>query len=420
MRPGASDVRRPASPSFPALLLAICLLGGALRLAYAGSLPERSHDPDEEMFLAIARNFVAGKGLVYSPWRRASFPPLYPSFLAVFVGSGVFSFRLARTAQCLLGAASCGLLGLSVRSAFSGPSGLAAAAGLIAAGLMACDPLSVYYTGRLMTETLFIFLLLAAVLLLCLSAERGFAGFSLSAAGALLGLGILCRPTLVPFAAACLLWPPLRGKGFPRRALSLACPLLLILLPWTARNFLLLGKFVPLNTQGGNNFYLANNPLSVGGTVRVNDLIAAGAFHLGETEDEIAYSREYGRKALSFIRSRPLRFLGLSLRRLAWFYHLDRHNPSLILAAALWSALLLGLAGALLARGWKGRPALFLLGILSFTLVHSIFLPEGRYRLPVMPFVYAFAAYALSFLVRSGEKNHLRKPGIQELRRDPL
>ena len=108
MRPGASDVRRPAAPSFPALLLAICLLGCALRLAYAGSLPERSHDPDEEMFLAIARNFVAGKGLVYSPWRRASFPPLYPSFLAVFVGSGIFSFRLARTAQCLLGAAACG------------------------------------------------------------------------------------------------------------------------------------------------------------------------------------------------------------------------------------------------------------------------------------------------------------------------
>lgn len=412
-------MRRPAPLprplSFTVVLLSVSLLGFALRLVYDLRLPERSHDPDEEMFVAIARNCAGGKGLVYSPWRRASFPPLYPGFLAIFVGGGVFSFRLLRIVQSFLSAASCGLLGLSVRSAFPGSSVRSAGAGLIAAGLWACDPLSVYYSGRLMTETLFVFLLLAAVALLLRAAERGFAGGALSAAGAFLGLGILCRPTLVPFAAACLLWPPLRGRGFVRRALRLLLPLLLVLLPSAARNFLVLKAFVPLNTQGGNNFYLANNPWSSGGTVRVNDLIALGAFHLGETEDEIAYSREYGKRAMSFIRAHPGRFLRLSLRRLAWFYHLDRHNPSLLLAAALWGALLLGAAGAVLSRGWEGRPALFLLAIISFTLIHSVFLPEGRYRLPVMPFVYAFAAYALSGLVRPGEINHLRKPGIQEL-----
>jgi 4-amino-4-deoxy-L-arabinose transferase-like glycosyltransferase len=396
------------------LLLSACALGFALRLGYVLGLSERSYDPDEKMYLAVARNLAGGKGLIYSPWRRASFPPLYPIFLAVFVRGGIFSFRVARVAQVFLGAFSCGLLGLAARSAFAGRSGAGTREGSVAAFLAAGDPLLIYYSGRLMTETLFIFLLLAAAALLLGAAEAGFTGRRLPAAGALLGMGILCRPTLVILAAACLLWPPLRGRGYVRRALRFLFPLLLVLLPWTARNFLVLGEFVPLNTQGGNNFYLANNPHSSGGTVRVNDLIALGAFHLGETEDEIAYSRGYGKKAMDFIRSDPARFLRLSFRRLAWLYHLDAHNPSLPLAASLWVALLLGVTGAILSRGWEGKASLFLLGILSFTLIHSVFLPEGRYRLPVMPFVYAFAAVALSGLVRPGQEDHLRKPGTQE------
>ena len=391
----------PTSRVFSFLILAACLLALALRLGYVLSLEERSYDPDEEMYLAIARNAVEGQGLIYSPWRKASSPPLYPLFLSLFLKCGTFSFRSVRLAQAVLGAATCVLLGLSARLALAERSGrVRRGTGEIAALLLAVEPMSIYYAGRLMTETLFIFLMLLAVYLILRASAGGYAGRRLELAGGILGLGVLCRPTLVPFVAACLLCPILHGPGFARRAFRLILPCLLVLLPWGTRNFLVLKKFVPLTSQGGSNLYLANNPRSTGGTVRIKDLIDAGAFHLGETEDELAHSREYGRKAGEFIRSHPARFIALSLRRLAWFYHLDGHNPNLLLVVSFWGTLLLGAAGAVLSRSWAGKPSLFLGAIISFTLVHVVFLPEGRYRLPAMPFILAFGAYALSRMIR--------------------
>ena len=367
-------------------------------------MPEEYRDPDEVIYTTMADNLLAGRGLILSKYRRAAFPPLYPAFLAGLRLVGVRSIRGVRLVQAILGAASClWLLGIT-RLVFSpGRGGAPPAVPLTAALLMAVYPLGIYYCASLMTETLFIFLLLGGIYLPLRSLETGGSSFWLPAAGIVLGVGILCRPTLLLFALLIpfWLWITRPGRGcFFRLLLGFLLPLILVLLPWGIRNYRLFQRIVPVTTQAGNILYLANNPLATGGTVSISYFLEGGIYHLGEEEDEITYSREYGDRALRFIAASPGRFLVLSLKRLAWFYHLDGHYPRITFLVIFWGILGLALAGVGLTRREWRRTSLLLLLIVVFTLIHMVFPPEGRYRLPIMSAVFAFSGVALVRLAR--------------------
>src|SRR5262245_62833830 len=79
--------------------------------------------------------------------------------------------------------------------------------------------------------------------------------------GLLLGFAILTRPNaglMVPLAA---LWA-YQFRGRPRiLRLTLTIPLmsLLVLTPWTYRNYVVLNAFIPISTGGGDVFLGANN-----------------------------------------------------------------------------------------------------------------------------------------------------------------
>ena len=59
------------------------------------------------------------------------------------------------------------------------------------------------------------------------------------------------------------------------------------------------------------------------------------------------------------------------------------------------TVLLMAIIGGWLSRYHWRKTILLGMVILNFTVVHMIFLPEGRYRLPVVPFILAFAAIAI-------------------------
>ena len=385
------------------LWIGIFLAAFLLRMGYALTQPAEFWDEDERVYLTMAQNLVAGEGLIYSPYRKATFPPLFPLLLAGILGAGLPVFASARLIQSLMGAGSCLLLAGMARLAFAGAGErVSRTAGLIAAGLMAVYPLLIFYPARLMTENLFIFLLLGSIycLLRSLSSPRAISWTA--AGGALLGLSALSRPTLLPFLALVLLWlavAPSRKPGFSGRAGALLAAFILVLLPWQIRTYLVLGEMVPITTAAGSNLYIANNPAAIGGSMSYRYLMDAGVYHLGEDEDELSYNHYYREKAIRYIRKNPGRFASLSVRRLIWFYHLGYHyrGPK-ILVVIFHLMLALALAGFWLARRhWRGAllPGLV---ILNFTLVHMVFLSEGRYRLPLIPFLLAFAAFTLSVL----------------------
>ncbi len=385
------------------LWIGIFLAAFLLRLGYALVQPEEFWDEDEGVYVAMAENFLAGEGLSYTPYRKAAFPPLYPFLLAGLLGSGLPLFPAARVFQALLGAFSCLLIGGVARRSFAGLGDRGSrGAGFFAGALLAVYPIAVIYPARLMTENLLIFLLPAAVFSLLKSVSSPRPRSWILLGGALVGLGVLSRPTLLPFLLLVLVWLAVAGYEKPNYPVRAGCFLLafvVVILPWQIRNYRVLGAVVPITSSAGANLYIANNPAAVGGSMGYRYLMREGVFHLGDEEDELAYNRHYRDRALAFIRENPGRFLYLSLRRLIWFYHLDYHyRGPIVLVLGFQLMLLLALAGFWQSRRCWRTALLPGLAILNFTLVHMIFLSEGRYRLPLIPFLLAFAALPLSSL----------------------
>ncbi len=83
--------------------------------------------------------------------------------------------------------------------------------------------------------------------------------------GAFLALSALTRPVVVPLAPLVALWFLFRlsWAETARRLLPVAALSALIVAPWLARTSSVYGAFVPIATNGGMNFWLGNNPLTI-------------------------------------------------------------------------------------------------------------------------------------------------------------
>lgn len=118
------------------------------------------------------------------------------------------------------------------------------------------------YASRLLSENLFlIFVSLALILLERVRTElrQNHAGYlPLLASGMVIGLATLTRPLLFyALPLLCLwLWWERRVRGIPVRAmLRLVFGAILIIAPWTARNYLVYHQFVLVDTTGGVDFW---------------------------------------------------------------------------------------------------------------------------------------------------------------------
>lgn len=181
------------------------LLAVILRLAAAGALAPRTSSqlhPDEREYLALA-----GVG----PWPgaerpgssdpaalQAIRPPVYPAFLRV-TGGGPGSLM----AQACIGGLTAALAAW-LAGRFGGRRG-ALGAGL----LVALDPVSILYASFFLSETLFAFLVLAAVALWIQREVR--AGGMPFLSGLAFSLLALCRPIGLPAG-------PIFAPAGPRRA----------------------------------------------------------------------------------------------------------------------------------------------------------------------------------------------------------
>ena len=361
-------------------LFGILLLAVVARLGVVFAL-FGDYEPvgDASHFHIMAKNFLSGRGLIVDEARlayRAPVPALYIAAIYAISGSLV---RAVQIANAFLGVVTVWLAYDLVRRIFG--VGPARWAGLF----VALYPTFLLYTGQLLSETP-VLLLIALTLWLAWWARNGkLIRFALL--GVVIGLAALTRQTALPLGVFISFWILLdRRRDWLHRlyppVVILACAVLTIA-PWTLRNYVLLGKFVPLTSLGGVSLWIANNPAAEGtgrdysAFPHVPELDA-----LPETERGDAYQR----LAVQFIRENPLRFTRLALRRPQWFWHLGYHGEGLAEVVFLVVYLpMLGLAAIGVWIGWRlNRDAVLLLLTVpvSLTAVHMVFLPVGRYRLP--------------------------------------
>jgi len=396
--------------------LAIFLLALAVRLAWVGTIESTYRDligPDARSYDDLAIKLLEGKGLrkwdyqgLYNDPNRAlivtSFrPPLLPIVLAGVYGVAGHHFWVARVAMALLSAATCVVVSRVARRVFG------AEVAAVAGALLAVYPKAVYYSGMVVTENLYLFLvaMLVALLLAAGEAERGAWRWPL--AGAVMGLATLCRSALLGFPVFAALWVwvvrPRKRRAVGEVAL-LALGFVVAMGPWWVRNAALHGRFVPATTEGGLTFWVTNRE-GADGSGHVDYSSVRGKF---EDLSEAEIDREFYRLGRAQVRAHPGAFVRLAAGKFVRFWRLWPHasEPSVGLAAAIMAGvsftpvLLLAAWGALLSvRQWRPLLLIYLL-IAYYTLLHMVYMAITRYRLPLEPFLIVLASHALVAVVK--------------------
>src|SRR4051812_25845136 len=235
--------------SFRARLAAIVAGAVALRLLYVLVLARHVPMAGDSQFFNAEANLVAdGKGYV-EPFVEAAYgisvptaahPPLYPTLLAALSAVGLDGLLAHRALGAFLGGVTIVLIALIGRRVGG------ERVGLVAALVAALYPLLVAADGAPMSESLY-GLLIAACLLAALAlrdARRDAPGgrpvWLAAALGALIGLAALTRSEALLLLG--LLGLPLTWRAW-RPALALVVACVLVLAPWTIRNWSAFDRF---------------------------------------------------------------------------------------------------------------------------------------------------------------------------------
>lgn len=423
------------SPAHERRWLATILVAGLVfRFVFAawvvglGTLPKA----DEADYHGIAAHLAAGDGFLApegTPTARR--PPAYPVFLAGLYAVTGADPVAGRLAQVLLGATVIFLTWHVARRLFG------AGVAIVSAALVALNPFLIFISGYLLTENLFLVLLLGAFALL--PAPRAWATASwrrVTIVGALLGLATLTRPSGLPMLewmlVATLLLAGGAWKARGARVAVAALAALLVVAPWYARNARVAGGWV-LTTHGGITFYQGNNhkvhdiPQWRGGAApleslpRFNELVAMSeierdrlAWKMGK-----AYARTQWREMPELIKWKLIRFwrfksdMGLSGIQSGWWFSKDSFlgklaaevDVGLVYAGFVMPLFLVGLAMTVR----RARDLVFLYGaVVVHTAIAVAFFGNLRGRLPIEPVMAIFAAAALAAIAERLRRGRVR------------
>lgn len=412
-----------------AALVAILLLGLGLRAyeAWDGRPPVY----DAQGYADIAIELERGNGFALGP--RATQPATnYSPGLPLFVGgmyalTGGVHERMARLVLALIGTLAV-LFAYLIGRRLSGPL-----AGLVGAGAVAVYPALLEYQGMLMSEPLAASLLAGAVLAMLWAAGTG--GFRPAggwlAPGLLLGALALVRPEYlaISFPIAVVVFAR-RGRDEWRaglgQALIMLAGLAIVVVPWTVRNEVALGRFVPISTGGGQVLFAGSympsggDPEDVGVEVlerhpelrrrlpkdpRLEQILAALAHQrYPDTEADAALARMGRERLWDNISERPLGYLGFLASKL-WL--IWGHGPRKVMHAPGWAVFhwlllafgLLGLGVLAYRRRWEAA----LLGtvLIAATAIGLLLVASPRRALATLPLLAALAGTGATFVADS-------------------
>jgi 4-amino-4-deoxy-L-arabinose transferase-like glycosyltransferase len=408
------------------LLVAVLLIGLAFRVQ-AALTPPADPGNDAAAYMQIAKGLYqdghyGGPGQA-SPndWSPGA-PLLYG---AVYYLTGGVHVKAALLLVALLGTGTI-LLTYLLGRRLGGP-----VAGLIGATLAATYPAFIENTGRMLAEPVALFWLPAAMLSFLWASDRGGSMWRWLAPGALLGLTTLTRPEYLPFVAVFALlalarmWH--RESLFPGvvAAALVVVAFCGVLAPWTARNAVVLDRFVPVTTGGGKALFVATYYPGKGR----QQLVKRALIERYYGKKDLAYeqvlntemapllnrvAKKYphlsrdaalariGRENFAkYFKAHPLGYTWMVIRKIQNMW--DR-GSSPVMSPKFWFAyhkvlVFWGLA-ALIGLAWRRRWEALPIGltVLGITVIGGLLLAVPRRALPLMPFVLALAGVTIAWL----------------------
>jgi 4-amino-4-deoxy-L-arabinose transferase-like glycosyltransferase len=398
-------------------------VGAALRLLVFGlavGSPGRFWSPDDREYLPLAthlhRAYLSSSGTFFDLGLRRT--PGYPLFVRGIYDVFGRHYAAVVAVQLLLSVATI-VLTFGLASTLLGHR-----RGLIAAGLVACDPSSTVFANQLLTETLFALLLVASLLMLVVSLRRQ-SLWPAAASGVTLGAALLVRPIveLIPL----LLVPALVVLGRTERGRSAAVAAVFLagfLVPtggWALRNYVKTHEPIISTIDGYNMLqYRAVGALANSVTTRQlaqHDVLVELARRTHPGENAAAVSRAELRVGLTILAHHPVgAFKDWSQGEARLLFGGSRSETTMLLtgttersqtwvrvlaAAEVFVAVATVAAAAAGAALWllRGRRPrelwLVLLAGLYLIVISGGHESYSRFRVPVEPLVALFAAIAV-------------------------
>jgi hypothetical protein len=247
-------------------------------------------------------------------------------------------------------------------------------------------------------------------------------------AGLLYGGLILAVPSfilLLPLIAATTVIARANGRwrirwAAVKPAIVLGCFAAILVVPWTARNYLEFHVFVPISTNSGTNLFIGNSPVTTANSGRTTDVIPlCPAMHDNMTEYDIDAAMH--RCAVDWISQHPGAAATLYVGKLINYfnYRNDIATPSegaqwreWLVFATYYPMLLITLLRLAAARRYPLTRAETLIYLLYFfnAFVSAIFFTRLRFRIP---FDFLLIAVNAAFLARwwTARRNALAQPG---------
>ncbi|MCP4594210.1 MAG: hypothetical protein GY842_26065 [bacterium] len=382
---------------------------GLYRMSASGSAALEF--PDEQQYWLMATSLHEGRGLTDELGFRAGRMPLYPAGLSLVVGCswGVAAVKVAQWLIGGLGAVFAAILG----SRFGGRG-----VGVLVGLAFAVDPFLIFFSNLVLTETLFLTVLVAWWSYVARFAvePRGPTWRQWILVG-LLGLAcVYARESTLGLIGAVLVVHLIRRRFERNSWLGVAVVggvLLAGLFPWALRNHQVLGDWCWLTTRAGISLYDGVGPQATGasdlGDVKRQDAV--------RELTELEYNRYFLNAAWAEVRADPFRVVQLAVRKFGRMWNpvpnaAEYQSAMVRVVSAAWMIplLLLALAGAVvLARdrtaGGLGAVVFLLLPALYLSALHMVFVGSVRYRLGAMPMLAVLAAVVL---VRWWERGRTR------------
>jgi tetratricopeptide (TPR) repeat protein len=369
-----------------------------------------------------AKEIVSGKLWAKAPFFRA---PLYPFFLSFLIKVFGENFYVLRIIQMLFGSFSCVLIYLTGSKIFNSKVALLSS-------IFACLYAPLIYFDLEFLDTFFIIFMDLLLIYLLLFAQKKPSFFRLFLNGVILGLSATARPNILLFA----IFVPLGLLFYFRKEVSLkkiftlilffAIGLFLVVLPVTLVNYFAGKDFVLISWQGGINFYLGNNPQASGYKAVAPGIRTTwyGIYYDGITLAEKLSSKQlklsqtsdfWFKQGFDFVLKEPFVALKLYLKKIALFlggYEISENpniyffwsDPRNLLRPLLWKKFISFPGGILLPLAWLGillalkewkKLSLVLGFIFTYMVSVILFFVNTRFRIPVIPFLLIFSAFAI-------------------------
>jgi len=335
----------------------------------------------------------------------------------------IFGYSLASIlyVQAVVGAAAIPLTFMLARR-FTGPIN-----SLVAAALIAVHPSLLFHSTRLYAESIYIVMLLVALLGLLWALEKPLA-YRFNLAGAMLAIANPCRPTIMWFPLVLpLLMPPIWNLNRKIGLFAIyVATIAMLTAPWTYHNYRTYNTFLPYSVskallwQGSPEYYHLANQKRTMVDIWAKELNPN--LNGGHDPLTIEGDRYFSKRAFTSIFAEPGIYIWYSLQKAVYFwlgnpvsdwpyqsmFNVAAMRPyySPLRITGIFAARLLPVAAfaglIVLRRRWRDfLPLLAVCGY--FTALHALTYSEVRYSEPLYPIVAIIIAIAAGEIQRQFE-----------------